>query len=109
MLMDVIPNMLRHVLATESPMDSNLTTMTFRLEIMGLPAATDFIIEEGRCRMPPGEAGRKANVTLTGDTDTYVLLMYRRISLEEAMNLDRLQPKGDSSLLPAFDRWLQHG
>jgi len=109
LLIDVIPNMLRHVLATEFPRDSKMAPVTLRFEFVDQPAATDFTIEEGRCRMAPREVGRKADVTLTMDADTYVLLMYRRISLEEAIKLGKLQPQGDSSLIPAFDGWLQRG
>ena len=43
LLMAVIPNMLRHVLATEFPLDSKLAPVTFRFEMIDQPTATDFI------------------------------------------------------------------
>ena len=87
LLMEVIPTVVRHVLATKFPRDSNLAPVTYRFEVDDQPAATNFIIEDGRCGMVPVEERPEADDTLTSDTDTFVLLMYRRISLEEAISL----------------------
>ena len=75
----------------------------FDLEGMGI----DIVITGDKARMEsPGEA--PANLYVHGDAETFVLLMYDRLSLEGASTSDRFKVEGDlkRSLVLDFDRWL---
>jgi hypothetical protein len=46
-------------------------------------------------------------VTFRCATDIFVLLMYRRLTLEPIMQAGHLTVEGDQGLTAAFDRWLK--
>ena len=48
-----------------------------------------------------------ADVTFRCNTDTFVLLMYRRLSLDAAIAAGRLAADGDLDMTAAFKAWLE--
>jgi hypothetical protein len=47
------------------------------------------------------------HVTFRCTTDIFVLLIYRRLTLEPIMRAGHLAVAGDQGLTAAFDRWLK--
>jgi hypothetical protein len=66
----------------------------------------DIVVEYDQCAMDPGGAAA-ADVTFRSDAETFVLLMYRRLSLETATATGQVVVEGDPELKAAFDRWLK--
>lgn len=66
----------------------------------------DIVVEDGKCRIEPGGAA-VGHVTCRSETETFVLLMYGRLTLESAIAAGRLSVEGDQGLITAFDRWLK--
>ena len=48
-----------------------------------------------------------ADVTFHCDAETFVLMMYKRVTLDEAVKSSRLTADGDDFLVGAFDQWLK--
>jgi len=48
-----------------------------------------------------------ADVTLAGDTGTFVLLMYGRLGLDSAIAAGFFKAEGSLEFIPAFDHWLE--
>ena len=72
----------------------------------GVSSPYDIVVENGTCRIEPGGAA-VGHVTFRSDTETFVLLMYGRLTLELAIATSRLSVEGDQGLVTAFDRWLK--
>jgi len=71
----------------------------------GFPAPDVLSGEENKARAetagtPP------ANLSASCDTDTFVLLMYGRFSLESAVAAGRMTAEGNQGLMTGFDQWL---
>ena len=66
----------------------------------------DILVEGNKARMEPAGDG-SANLTLAGDTSTFILLMYGRLRLETAIATGGFDAKGDPGLVPGFDLWLE--
>ena len=65
----------------------------------------DIVVEEGKARLEtPG--GGTAGLQLKGATDTFILLMYHRLTLDSAISAGRFTAEGDLGLVPDFDQWL---
>ena len=47
-----------------------------------------------------------ANLSASCDTDTFVLLMYGRFSLESTVAAGRMTAEGNQGLMTGFDQWL---
>ena len=47
-----------------------------------------------------------ANLDLYGDTSTFVLILYNRVTLNSAKSEGSFTTDGDLELLPDFDDWL---
>ena len=47
-----------------------------------------------------------ADLYLTGDTDSFTLIVYDRVSLDENIASGRFTAEGDLELVAEFDRWL---
>lgn len=78
----------------------------YRFELTGVAATRcDVVAEGGKARIEASGAAR-ANLTLAGNSDSFVLLMYGRIKLGSAIAAGRFTAKGDRELVPDFDRWL---
>ena len=48
-----------------------------------------------------------ADVTFSGDTETYVLLVYGRLDLDAALASGRLRVQGNRQLASAFGQWFK--
>ena len=79
----------------------------YRFELTGeVGGKQDILVEGGKARMETAGDG-SANITLAGDTGTFVLLMYGRLRLESAIATGGFHAKGNLGLVPGFDRWLE--
>ncbi|MCH8280564.1 MAG: maleylpyruvate isomerase N-terminal domain-containing protein [Chloroflexi bacterium] len=79
----------------------------YRFELTGEAGGKrDILVEGNKARMEPAGDG-SANLTLAGDTGTFILLMYGRLRLESAIATGGFDAKGNLGLVPGFDRWLE--
>ena len=76
-------------------------------DLTGMVAAKrDIVVEGEKARMEtPGEVS--ANLYVRGDTGTFILLMYGRLSLASALATGSFKAEGDLELVSDFDRWLE--
>jgi hypothetical protein len=79
----------------------------YRFEVTGaVPSRVDIVVEGDDASIT--EAGdTTASVSFHCDTETYVLVMYGRLSLEAARALGRLRIEGDQALVVAFGQWFK--
>lgn len=79
----------------------------YRFELTGtMTRAYDLIVENDRSHLVCAEA-ENPEVTFRCETDLFILMMYRRLSLDGALATSTLFMNGDQALTLAFDRWLQ--
>jgi uncharacterized protein (TIGR03083 family) len=107
-LMARIPARLRGSGSANFRLDARLPTpVRYRFELTGaVPSTHDLIVENGTVRMEP--AGTVSpHVTFRCETERFVLLMYRRLTLEPMMAAGQLVVDGDRGLTTAFDQWLR--
>lgn len=78
----------------------------YRFDLTGMGAdKQDVVVMGDRARLePPGET--PANLYVRGDTGTFVLLMYDRLSLSLAIATGSFKTEGDLERVPDFDHWL---
>ena len=77
----------------------------YRFEMTGgSPSKHDMIVEDGKGSIEPA-GSEVAQVTFRSDPDTFVLLMYKRLTAEELTAAGRLTAEGDSGLISDFHRW----
>jgi hypothetical protein len=69
------------------------------------PSRYDIVGEDGAYRIAPASAA-VADVTCRGEAETFVLVLYGRLTLEAAMATGRLVTEGEPGLVAAFARWL---
>ena len=83
------------------------TPVRYRFAVTGTtPSQVDIVVEGDQAHIT--EAGdMAASVTFHCDTETYVLVMYGRMSLEAARALGRLRIEGDQALGVAFGQWFK--
>jgi uncharacterized protein (TIGR03083 family) len=83
------------------------TPVRYRFEVTGgVPSRVDIVVEGDHAHI--AEAGdTAASVTFHCDTETYVLVMYGRLSLEAARVIGRLRVEGDQALVVAFGQWFK--
>ena len=83
------------------------TPVRYRFAVTGVvPSRVDIVVEGDHAAM--AEARDTAvSVTFHGDTETYVLVMYGRLSLEAARTMGRLRVEGDQALVGAFGQWFK--
>ena len=78
----------------------------YRFAVRGaVPGTYDFVVEEAQVRLEPAGA-TMANLTFRCETDTFVLMMYKRLSLQKATAAGRVSADGESGLIADFDHWL---
>ena len=53
---------------------------------------------------PSGEG--PADLYVTGDTSTFILMMYNRLSMDWALSTGSFAAEGDLELVADFDKWL---
>jgi uncharacterized protein (TIGR03083 family) len=74
----------------------------YRFEVTGSVALrTDIVVEGGQARLEPVDA-TQADVTFCCATEPFILLLYGRLSLPEALAAGRITAAGDAGLIPAF-------
>ena len=104
-LMNWIPKRFRMPWFVEFLPDSPLEAPAiFRFHIP--QAGTDLTVVDNRLEISTA-AETKADVEFQCDAETFVLLMYKRITLREASEHGRLVANGDDHLIAGFDRWLK--
>jgi hypothetical protein len=83
------------------------TPVRYHFVVAGLgPSKPDIIVAGNTLRMD--DAGdTTARVTVRCDTETYVLLVYGRLNLEDALASGRLMIEGDRELAIAFGQWFR--
>jgi uncharacterized protein (TIGR03083 family) len=81
--------------------------LCYRFALTGaVPDTYDLVVDNDTARLEPvGSA--PPHVTFRCATDIFVLLMYRRLTLELVMTAGHLAVEGDAGLTAAFDRWLR--
>jgi putative sterol carrier protein len=78
----------------------------YRFELSGVGATDlDVVVEENKARAKTAGTA-PANLSASCDTDTFVLLMYGRFSLESAVAAGRMTAEGNQGLMTGFDQWL---
>jgi uncharacterized protein (TIGR03083 family) len=79
----------------------------YRFEVTGTrPSRVDIVVEGEQAHV--AEVGdTTASVTFHCDPETYVLVMYGRLSLEAAHATGRLRIEGDQALAGAFGQWFK--
>jgi uncharacterized protein (TIGR03083 family) len=79
----------------------------YRFAVTGVvPGAYDLVVEGDQAVIEPAGT-TPAHLTCHCDTETFVLLMLDRLSLEVARERDRLRVEGDRGLIAAFETWFK--
>ena len=83
------------------------TPVRYRFAVTGaVPSRVDIVVEGDHAAI--AEAGdTAASVTFHCDPETYVLVMYGRLSLEAARAMGRLRVEGDQALVGALGQWFK--
>jgi len=82
-------------------------SVRYRFALTGaVPGTYDILVENDTARIAPVDEA-PPHVTFRCATDIFVLLMYRRLTLEPIMQAEHLTVEGDQGLTAAFDRWLK--
>ena len=107
LLMDRIPGKLGRPWSISFPdMTDAAGPVIYRFELSGVGATDlDVVVEENKARAETAGTA-PANLSASCDTDTFVLLMYGRFSLESAVAAGRMTAEGNQSLMTGFDQWL---
>jgi uncharacterized protein (TIGR03083 family) len=83
------------------------TPVRYRFALTGVVAsAHDIVVENAKARMEPAGTA-PPHVTFRCATDIFVLMMYRRLTLEPVLAAGQLVVDGEQGLATAFDRWLK--
>ena len=69
-------------------------------------AATDLTVVDNKLKISTA-AETTADVTFHCDAETFVLLMYKRLTLRQASEGSRLAADSDDNLIASFDQWLE--
>jgi hypothetical protein len=79
----------------------------YRFEVTGpQPSRVDIVVEGERAHLEAA-GDTPASVTFFCNPETYVLVMYGRLSLEAARAGSRLRIEGDQALARAFGQWFK--
>lgn len=81
--------------------------LRFRFELTGtVPGDYDIIVDNDRARMEPS-SGATPHVSIVCPSETFVVLIYGRLTLDSASSAGLATVKGDGELVSGFDQWLQ--
>ena len=81
--------------------------LRYRFAMTGaVPGTHDIVVEGDTARMEPAGA-LEASVTFRCDIETFLLLMYSRLTQETAIAGGRLAREGDPQVAAAFDQWFK--
>jgi uncharacterized protein (TIGR03083 family) len=79
----------------------------YRFEVTGTgPRQSDLVVEGDAVRMED-TGNSQADVTFRCETETYVLLIYGRLNLDNALASGRLVAEGDGKLAKDFGQWFR--
>jgi uncharacterized protein (TIGR03083 family) len=79
----------------------------YRFEVTGpIPLKTDIVVEGDQAHLEPVEAAQ-ANVTFHCATEPFILLLYGRLALPQAIAAGRIAAEGDTELIPVFAQWFR--
>lgn len=78
------------------------TPVRYRFVVTGAPLSQTDIIVDGQTLRMEAPQGTPADVTIRCDVATYVLLVYGRLHLEDALASGQLVVEGDTTLVMAF-------
>ena len=82
-------------------------SVRYRFALTGaVPGTYDILVENDLARIAPVDEA-PPHVTFRCATDIFVLLIYRRLTLEPVIRDGHLTVEGDQALTAAFDRWLK--
>ena len=109
---ECLPVLLERIAQPTFPRLSNLRVSSsqsgavrYRFEVTGVvPGRHDMIVEDSKGRIEPAGA-EAAQVTFHCDIDTFVLIMYTRLTANQVTAAARLTAEGDSALISDFHRW----
>ena len=106
-LMEKVPSNRRPWTLPFEATSTSSRLIRYRFELTGEAGGwQDVAVGKDKVRMEtPGEGS--ANLTLAGDTGTFVLLMYGRLTLDSVIAAGSFKAEGDLGLVPDFDRWLK--
>ena len=97
-----IPQLARFRLSTTQP-----APVRYRFEVRGeVPGTYDFVVKEAQVHLEPA-GSTAANTTFHCETDTFILMMYKRLTLHEATAAGRVSADGESGLIADFAQWLR--
>jgi uncharacterized protein (TIGR03083 family) len=83
------------------------TPARYRFEVTGpIPLKADIVVEGDRARLEPVEAAQ-ANVTFHCAAEPFVLLLYGRLTLPQAIAAGHIAAAGEMDLIPVFAQWFQ--
>lgn len=81
-------------------------TIRYRFDLSGPGGAKlDIEVEGDKPRLEASVEG-PADLYVSGDTSTFILMVYDRLSLESAIFIGNFTAEGDLKLAADFDRWL---
>ena len=85
--------------------DSSMPTR-YRFDLSG-PGETklDIAVEGNEPQLEASVEGQ-ADLYVTGETSTFILMVYGRLSLDSAISIGSFAAQGDLELVADFDRWL---
>ena len=83
-----------------------LRPLRYRFDLRGPGAARLDIVVAGNAPRLEAAGDGPADLSLTGDTSTFILMIYDRISLDGAISTGAFTAEGDQALVVRFDRWL---
>jgi hypothetical protein len=79
----------------------------YRFALTGaVPGTYDILVDNDTARIAPVGAA-PPHVTFRCATEIFVLMMYRRLTLEPVIAAGHLMVEGEPGLTAAFDRWLK--
>jgi uncharacterized protein (TIGR03083 family) len=79
----------------------------YRFEVTGsIPLKIDIVAEGDQTRLEPAAAAQ-ANVTFHCATEPFVLLLYGRLTLPQAIAAGRIAAAGERELIPVFAQWFR--
>jgi SCP-2 sterol transfer family len=90
------------------PLDANRWPLVrYRFDLEADRACRyDLVVAGGKARLEPSE-NAPVDVSLRCDRATFVLMMYKRLSLDPGGAPASVTVEGDHALVAALDQWLQ--
>ena len=81
--------------------------VTYRFDVAGYPSASHDVIADGESFEIKAQGSNPADVTITCDGDSYLLLAYGRLGASAEGGSGRLDIQGNARLLEPFEQWFK--